>query len=179
MLDASESATRRYASLYESLYGPMPRDRQKRRLWTHEAVEALRNAKALLDTGKVISIQAGLEALRGTEPEALELPPANPPDDPLRVLLERLEVMQSLEAEIKLLRRQLEAPSKREAELEQMNAYLMRELERYQAEAAQAAAVDGKQPSGESPGEAAGAAGGHDGLMVRAVRWLERQLRRR
>jgi DNA-binding transcriptional MerR regulator len=135
VLDASESATRRYASLYESLYGPMPRDKQKRRLWTHEAVEALRNAKALLDAGKVISIQAGLEALRGTEPEALELPPANPPDDPLRVLLERLEAMQSLEAEIKLLRRQLEAPSKREAELEQMNSYLMRELERYQKQA--------------------------------------------
>lgn len=61
-----------------------------------------------------------------------------------------------------------------------MNNYLMRELERYQARAEQAAAVDGERPGGESPGEGSGAAEGQpDGPMVRAVCWLERQLRRR
>ncbi len=135
LLEASESATRRYAALYEALHGPMPRDSQKRRLWTYEAVEAMRTAKALLDDGKVISIQAGLEAVGGEPREAVELPPAKALDHPLRVLLERLEGVDRLENEIKLLRHQLEAPSKREAELETMNAYLMRELERYQKQA--------------------------------------------
>jgi predicted FMN-binding regulatory protein PaiB len=112
----------------------MPRDRQKRRLWTHEAVEAMQAAKALLDDGKVTSIQAGLEAVGGEPREAIQ-PPAKVLDHPLRVLLERLESVERLEGEIKLLRHQLEAPSKREAELETMNAYLMRELERYQKQA--------------------------------------------
>ncbi len=135
LLEASESATRRYAALYEAMHGPMPRDKQKRRLWTHEALDAMRAAKALLDNGKVASIQAGLEAIGEAPRETVELSPANPPDYPLREMLERLESVKHLEGEIRLLRRQLEAPSKREAELEQMNAYLMRELERYQKQA--------------------------------------------
>lgn len=139
VLDASESATRRYATLYEAIYGPMPRDKQKRRLWTHEAVETLRSAKGLLDTGKAISIQAALEQLRSEAPNPLTVPADPPSHNPQAEALTRLgaalEVVGRLEGEIRLLREKLEEPSKREAELEQMNTYLMRELERYQKQA--------------------------------------------
>ncbi len=135
LLEASESATRRYAALYEAMHGPMPRDKQKRRLWTHEALSAMRDTKALVHSHKVASIQAELEAIGEAARETVELSPTNPSDYPLREMLARLESVERLEGEIKLLRRQVDTPSKRESELEQMNSYLMRELERYQQQA--------------------------------------------
>ncbi len=122
VLGLSESATRRHAKLYEELYGPMHRDPQRRRMWTHDALERLRTAKALVSEGKALSIQGALAGLRSQVPDPLTVPAHPPRSDSQIEALTRLgaalETVGRLEGEVRLLRERLEEPNPRVGELE-------------------------------------------------------------
>jgi DNA-binding transcriptional MerR regulator len=110
-LGVSASGLRRYASIYESIHGDMPRDNQGRRLWNREAVDALRAAKGLVDAGKVSSIGQALEGLNGAPQTMIEAAAnlgAKPTDDALSRVLEQLNSVNRLEHEVQLLREQVE-----------------------------------------------------------------------
>lgn len=110
-LGVSASGLRRYASIYEDLHGDMPRDNQGRRLWSREAVDALRAAKGLVDAGKVVSIGQALEGLDGAPQTMLEAAAnlsVKPTDEALSRVLERLNSVSRLEDEVRLLREQVE-----------------------------------------------------------------------
>ncbi len=111
VLGVSASGLRRYASIYEELHGDMPRDNQGRRLWSREAVDALRAAKGLVDAGKVSSIGQALEGLDGAPQTMLEAAAnlsVKPTDEALSKLLEKLSSVDRLEQEVRLLREQVE-----------------------------------------------------------------------
>lgn len=120
VLGVSASGLRRYASIYETIHGPMPRDNQSRRLWNHEAVDSLRAAKGLLEAGKVSSIEQALEGLQNV-PQAMLEEAANlsakPADEALSRLLEKLGSVDKLEHEVRLMREQLERQNDLIAEL--------------------------------------------------------------
>jgi hypothetical protein len=111
VLGVSASGLRRYASIYEELHGPMPRDNQSRRLWNRQAVDALRAAKGLVDAGRVASIGAALEGLENAPQTMIEAAAnlgAKPTDDALSRVLEKLNSVSRLELEVQLLREQVE-----------------------------------------------------------------------
>jgi len=120
VLGVSASGLRRYASIYENIHGPMPRDNQSRRLWNREAVDALRAAKGLVDAGKVSSIGQALEGLQDASQTMLEAAAnlsAKPTDEALSRLLEKLGSVENLEQEVRLLREQVERQNDLIAEL--------------------------------------------------------------
>ncbi len=120
VLGVSASGLRRYASVYEALHGAMPRDKQGRRLWKREAVDALRAAKGLVDAGKVASIGAALEGLENAPQTMIEAAAnlsAKPTDEALNRVLEKLNSVNRLEQEVRLLREQVEKQNVLLAEL--------------------------------------------------------------
>lgn len=124
-LDLSPSTLRRYAAAYEDVHSALPRDRQGRRLWTFKALERLRGAKSLLESGAVGSIRAGLEQLD------------HPPDLPERVRPDHDEVLAALVTEVQALRQEVLELKQRQlepSETQRMNAYLLGELERRRQE---------------------------------------------
>ena len=125
VLRVSASGLRRYASIYEELHGEMPRDNQGRRLWNRQAVDALRAAKGLVDAGKVASIGAALEGLENAPQTMLEAAAnlsAKPTDEALSRLLEKLNSVDRLEHEVRLLREQVEKQNDLIAELVEAKA---------------------------------------------------------
>lgn len=120
VLGVSASGLRRYASVYEALHGALPRDKQGRRLWKREAVDALRAAKALVEVGKVASIGAALEGLENAPQATLEAAAnlgAKPTEEALSRVLEKLNGVDRLEQEVRLLRAQVEKQNELLAEL--------------------------------------------------------------
>lgn len=111
VLGVSASGLRRYASIYEKIHGEMPRDNQSRRLWSREAVDALRAAKGLVDAGKVSSIEQALEGLQNA-PQTMIEAAANlsvkSTDEALSSVLEKLEIVDRLVQEVQQLREQVE-----------------------------------------------------------------------
>lgn len=148
-LGVSASGLRRLGAIYAQVHGELPREqRTEKRIWTSEVVERLGQARALVEAERYRSIKEALEALdKGIDIDVateLAVPVQVPLPEALGVLLEeirslqeRLEAVDRLEAEVRALRRQLEAPkatSGSEPELARMNAYLLGELERRRLE---------------------------------------------
>lgn len=85
-LGVSPQTLRRYAGHYERVHGPLPR-RDGQRLLTHEALERLRAAQALVQSGQATAFRAALLRLEhGPPPEAAF--PAAPPTGDARLDLE-------------------------------------------------------------------------------------------
>jgi hypothetical protein len=115
-LGVSSSGLRRLATLYEGLYGPLPRDSSDSRVWPLSAVERLTTARALVSQGRAKSVQ---DALQATEPgSAIEpldaLATRQPSGEAFVLLVEELRSLRAEVAELRqeqaTLRRQLEAP---------------------------------------------------------------------
>lgn len=149
-LDVSPSGLRRYASIFEELYGDLPRDSQggRSRVWTSFAIERLQAAKGLVAEGQAPSIRDALEALeRGVTP-ASEPQTVTLRRDVVEALLtevqavrKQLNSVQRLEAEVRQLREQLEAP--RGATPRELEVQI--ERERQEQQAAEAAARTQKE----------------------------------
>lgn len=148
-LGVSASGLRRLGAIYAQVHGELPRERRtEKRIWTSQVVERLGQARALVEAERYRSIKEALEALdKGVDIDVateLATPVREPTPEALGVLLQeirslqdRLEAVERLEAEVRALRRQLEAPkdtSGSEPELARMNAYLLGELERRRLE---------------------------------------------
>lgn len=144
-LRVSASGLRRLGTIYAEVHGELGREpKTDKRIWTTEVVERLGQARALVEAERYRSIKEALEALdRGTDIDVgadLATPMQPPTPEMLRVLLaeirllqQRLNGVERLEAQVEALQRQLEAPgvsTEREAHLEKMNQYLLGELER-------------------------------------------------
>ncbi len=142
----SASGLRRLATLWEGLYGPLPRDPSDSRLWPSEAVDRLVAARQLVSQGRARSIQDALQAAEhsDTPPSEGLTPRATLQGEALGALVEEMRVMRAEIAELKEgVQRQLQAPredvAKLEAEnadLKQRNAALFGELERRPTETA-------------------------------------------
>ncbi len=81
-LGVSASGLRRLAPIYENVYEPLPRrgsgDMSKRaRLWSTEAVERLKDARALVEQGRCKTILEALQALQAGVIKTLEVEPVN------------------------------------------------------------------------------------------------------
>lgn len=137
-LGVSPSGLRRLATLYEGLYGPLPRDSSDSRVWPLSAVERLTTARALVNQGRAKSVQDALQATEeGSATEPLEaLATRQPSGEAFAAMVGELR---SLRAEIAELRqeqsaitRQLAAP----AEGTEVNPQLQEILELNRALAA-------------------------------------------
>jgi DNA-binding transcriptional MerR regulator len=141
-LGVSSSGLRRLASLYEGLYGPLPRDSSDSRIWPSDVVERLEVARALVSQGRAKSIQDALHAVETGDRAATDgLAPRLPQGEALAALVDEMQAMRrelaELRSESAAMRRQLEAPqgtSGSEPGLARMNAYLLGELERRRLE---------------------------------------------
>lgn len=138
LLGVSPSGLRRLATLYEGLYGPLPRDGSGSRLWSQSVVERMEAARALVARGRAKSIQDALNAIeQGDTLPSEGLAPRATQGEALGVLVDEVRAMRSELRELReanaLMQRQLEAPPEQSAELEEqrrMNSYLMGELRR-------------------------------------------------
>ena len=161
LLEISVSGLRRYGSIYDEVFDPLPRDPQKRRVWTLEAVTRLKRAKGLVDEGKAVSIQAALEVDEIPVQDTVQVEVRDPQTEALRRLGAALDTIKQLEqtnqqliSEVVALRERLEQGDPNADELRTLNAYLMNELERARAT--------------PQPVKATG-----DGPFTRALRWVE------
>lgn len=152
-LGVSASGLRRLATLYEGLYGPLPRaipsDASSSRVWPAEAVERLDAARSLIASGRAKSIQDALTALETGDTGQSEGLAAMPTQavlqgEALAILIEELRGMRrelaELRADNQIMRKQIEAPRAHRVsiipidpyrvQLEQRNQELEAELER-------------------------------------------------
>ncbi len=157
-LEVSPSGLRRLATVYAGVYGPLPKDSAgTSRIWPQEAVGRLERARALMAAGQARSIRDALLAVEGgavaTADAALQLGEQGKVTQALGVVATQLEAVLLSNAR---LEREVEALRQEVGELRQL-------------------------PAASSPPEVEAAAveAEQDGLMVRAVRWLERRLRGR
>jgi hypothetical protein len=122
-LGVTATGLRRLADIYGEVYGPLQRDEKfnNRRLWTLEAVERIAAARALVQSEQARSIKTALHMVEQgiTAPaEELSKPSTPQPQEVLmRAILERIEglevglrVVDQLQEEVQIMRRQLEAP---------------------------------------------------------------------
>jgi DNA-binding transcriptional MerR regulator len=163
-LGVSPSGLRRLASVYAGLYGELPKDSSgTSRQWPSKAVYRLEQARALMAAGQARSIRDALVAVEsGAAP-------------PVGVAVQDARVAEALG----VVAARLEA-------LQASNERLEAEVAALRLEVATVRALPGAEWAGDVEGErgAAQPATGQgaaeaspDGLMVRAVRWLERRLR--
>ncbi len=81
-LGVSASGLRRLAPIYEQVHGPLPRrgsgaENKRARLWSVEAVERLKDARALVEQGRCKTILEALQALQAGVITTLEIEPTN------------------------------------------------------------------------------------------------------
>ena len=160
-LKISVSGLRRYGSIYDEVFSPLPRDPQKRRVWTPEAVARLRRAKGLVDESRAVSIRAALEADETPAQDNVQVEIRDPQTEALRRLGAALDTIKQLEetnqqliSEVVALRERLEQGDPNADELRRMNVYLVGELERART------APQPVKATGEGP-------------LTRALRWFE------
>lgn len=68
-LSVSGQSLRRLAATYERVCEPLPRD-ERGRMWSEEAMERLKEARALVRAGRAVSVEAALrDVLGGTGAE--------------------------------------------------------------------------------------------------------------
>ncbi len=70
-LGISGPGLRRLALIYERVYGELPRDPKLGRVWPQGAVERLERARADVQAGRAVSVEAALAAIRA----GVEAPP--------------------------------------------------------------------------------------------------------
>lgn len=157
VLGVSASGLRRLATAYEQAHGELGKDAGGARVWTGEAVERMRSARALLAAGRARSVRDALEQVEaGAEVSPAAALAVSRDVQVLEVIAARLEGLERLEREVAALRSEVGG------------------LRRLPAA--------GGPPEVEAGGASTKAAAGRsddDGLMVRAARWLEGLLRRR
>jgi DNA-binding transcriptional MerR regulator len=165
-LGVSPSGLRRLAVEYGKVHGELPKDASgTSRLWSPKAVRRLEAARALMAAGQARSIRDALMAVEGGAAPPVEMATAG--GDmvaALGVVAARLEALQAsnerLKAEVAALR----------SEVAGSRALL---------EAERAGEVEGQSGAAQRHATGQGAAeASPDGLMVRAVRWLEQRFRR-
>lgn len=108
-LGVSASGLRRYALLYEQMYGGLPRKGARGdspRLYPGEALGRLAGARQLVETGRCKSILEALEALeRGVRPDVVntegEMQGVGMTGDASRALLEELRALRAELAELR------------------------------------------------------------------------------
>ncbi|UCH24544.1 MAG: hypothetical protein JSV66_11365 [Trueperaceae bacterium] len=109
-LEVNDSTLRRYARAYETVWGSLPKDYRRSRLYPAEAVTRLERAKGLVDSGKVHSFRQALESLKSGHPpsgepvERLENPRIS---DALRVIHEEILALRAEVAEVRRQNREL------------------------------------------------------------------------
>jgi DNA-binding transcriptional MerR regulator len=109
-LEVNDSTLRRYARSYEDVWGVLPKDYRRSRLYPAEAVTRLERAKGLVDSGKVNSFRQALESLKsGRKPtgepvERLEDPRIS---DALRIIHEEILALRAEVAEVRRQNREL------------------------------------------------------------------------
>lgn len=145
LLGVTTQTLRRYAEDYAEVFEPVVQQ-GRQRVFDDVFVARLNQAQAMQQANMVPSIRVGLERVRdGVLADELIEGTAQPPFE--QVVLEQLralaEMVRQLGEENRTLTdrlKQIEAPSEnvgREAELEQMNRYLLGELERRRLEGEQ------------------------------------------
>ncbi len=151
VLGVSPSGLRRLAVVYGEVYGELQKDAGgTSRIWPREAVVRLQAARALMAAGQARSVRDALVAVEGGTAPPVELTAAG--GDvvaALGVVATRLEAL-------------LESNQRLEAEV----AALRSEVEGLRA-----------LPASERSPAVEGRGAGDDGLVVRAARWIERQVR--
>jgi hypothetical protein len=172
---------------YGKVHGELPKDASgTSRLWSLEAVRRLEAARALMAAGQARSIRDALVAVEGGASPRVEVAVmGGDVAAALGVVAAQLEALQAgnerLEAEVAALRLQLAETGRvlpPNASPERIDRALEVEMQEGRVDAERAAAVEGGGGSAERPSERGGAAeASPDGVMVRAVRWLERRLR--
>ena len=115
-LGVSASGLRRLATLYEGLYGALPRDSSDSRVWPLSAVERLVTARVLIAQGRAKSVQ---DALQATEPGSATVPldalsTRQPSGEAFEAMVNELRALRAEIAEMRqeqaIMHRQLEAP---------------------------------------------------------------------
>jgi hypothetical protein len=127
------------AHSYERSHEQLPRNERGDRLWPTEALERLQAAKALRESGKAVSLEAGLEMLAtGAEEPSTVLKRSSAPE-PWELVVAELRALRGaverLEAENRAIREQIALPASPPADdlladLKRRNAYLEGELRR-------------------------------------------------
>jgi hypothetical protein len=98
-LGMSGANLRRLAPIYERVYGELPRDVRRGRVWPAEAIDRLKRARDVVRAGRAQSVQAALVAERTGEDLSSGAADALPAPNTLAELI----------AEIRALRRTIEA----------------------------------------------------------------------
>ncbi len=164
-LGVSPSGLRRLAVVYGEVYGELQKDAGgTSRVWPRDAVVRLQAARALMAAGRARSVRDALMAVEGGAAPLVEVAAAG--GDvvaALGVVATRLEAVlasnERLEAEVAALRSEVEA---------------VRALPASE----RPAAVEGQSGAAQRHATGQGAAeASADGLVVRAVRWVERRFR--
>jgi DNA-binding transcriptional MerR regulator len=107
-LGISGSALRRLAVTYEELHGALPEAAGGGRLFSTEAVERLRDARALMSAGRARSVRDALEALMSGAQVSVDAPAVLSRDTQvLEVIARRLEVAERLEMKVEELQREV------------------------------------------------------------------------
>jgi DNA-binding transcriptional MerR regulator len=136
-LNVADSTLRKYASIYESVFDPLPHSAEGRR-YTDTALQRLRLAIQLQREGRAHSIAAALVMLKTGEVTSLQeiAPPSAVGVEALLLeILKRLEAIEQRQLEppkaegLEQVQAQLQELAEAKAELERRNKYLMAELE--------------------------------------------------
>jgi hypothetical protein len=107
-LGVSGSALRRLATTYVEAYGELPAAAGGGRLWPVEAVDRLRDARALLASGRARSIRDALGAIEaGAQVSVSVQTPVGRDFQALEFIAQRLEGIDRLEREVASLRREV------------------------------------------------------------------------
>lgn len=117
-LGLSGAGLRRLAPIYERVYGDLPRDARRGRLWPQHAIYRLDRARMLVQEGRSPSVEAALRYEETGDDADLYPAPRKPADANLAALLEELRgLRQAVERQNALLEEQgqrlaaLEAPN--------------------------------------------------------------------
>ncbi len=112
-LRMSVAGLRRLEHQYERVHGELPTN-ERGRLWPEEAVEAMEEARAIVRSGRAVSVEA---ALRGAiSPEGVEVPPVppRPAAGDLAALAEEVRALRgAVEEQNRLLREVVEEQNRR------------------------------------------------------------------
>ena len=95
VLGVSAATQRRMARIYEDVSGELHRNSRGDRLWSREALERMVRARELHQTGRAVSIEAGLTAvMKGdAEPSHAVTLTARSTAEPLELVLRELQTL--------------------------------------------------------------------------------------
>jgi len=132
---------RRYASAYETVFGPLPRDERGTRVFTLEVMQRLKQVKGLYHQKAVGSIFEGMDRLKNPEPaqqsaDAVSVPAAQGIEATLELILHEIKAHGFRDVD---LRDELIEAQRKILELERRNRALVNAIEALKAEAERSA----------------------------------------